>query len=282
MSSYANHQALAGLTLGKSTDYRDTYDASLLQGVPRSLNRDPLGLKADNLPFHGTDIWTLNELSWLNAKGLPQVAVGHVELDYTSVNLIESKSFKLYLNSFNQTRFNNWDEVRQTLERDLSTCAQGKISVALYRLDELEGQPIGHFNGTCIDDQDITIDNYEFTTDYLENATCGEKVVEETLVSHLLKSNCLITHQPDWGSIQIQYRGRQIDREKLLRYLVSFRHHNEFHEQCVERIFNDLLRFCQPEKLSVYARYTRRGGLDINPWRSNSDFVPSTTRLVRQ
>lgn len=152
MSSYANHQALAGLTLGKSTDYRDTYDASLLQGVPRSLNRDPLGLKADNLPFHGTDIWTLYELSPLNAKGLPQVAVGHVELDYTSVNLIESKSFKLYLNSFNQTRFNNWDEVRQTLERDLSTCAQGKISVALYRLDELEGQPIGHFNGTCIDD----------------------------------------------------------------------------------------------------------------------------------
>ena len=248
MSSYANHQALAGLTLGKSTDYRDTYDASLLQGVPRSLNRDPLGLKADNLPFHGTDIWTLYELSWLNAKGLPQLAVGHVELDYTSV----------------------------------STCAQGKVSVALYRLDELEGQPIGHFNGTCIDDQDITIDNYEFTTDYLENATSGEKVVEETLVSHLLKSNCLITHQPDWGSIQIQYRGRQIDREKLLRYLVSFRHHNEFHEQCVERIFNDLLRFCQPEKLSVYARYTRRGGLDINPWRSNSDFVPSTTRLVRQ
>lgn len=213
---------------------------------------------------------------------MPQVAVGHVELDYTSVNLIESKSFKLYLNSFNQTRFNNWDEVRQTLERDLSTCAQGKVSVALYRLDELEGQPIGHFNGTCIDDQDITIDNDEFTTDYLENATSGEKVVEETLVSHLLKSNCLITHQPDWGSIQIQYRGRQIDREKLLRYLVSFRHHNEFHEQCVERIFNDLLRFCQPEKLSVYARYTRRGGLDINPWRSNNDFVPSTTRLVRQ
>ena len=118
MSSYANHQALAGLTLGKSTDYRDTYDANLLQGVPRSLNRDPLGLKADNLPFHGTDIWTLYELSWLNAKGLPQVAVGHVELDYTSVNLIESKSFKLYLNSFNQTRFNNWDEVRQTLAEE--------------------------------------------------------------------------------------------------------------------------------------------------------------------
>lgn len=282
MSSYENHQALDGLTLGKSTDYRDLYDPSLLQGVPRSLNRDPLGLKADRLPFHGADIWTLYELSWLNARGLPQVAVGHVELDYTSVNLIESKSFKLYLNSFNQTRFDSWEAVQQTLENDLRACAKGDVTVALYRLDELEGQPVAHFHGACIDFQDIDIDNYQFTTDPLQSAASGEKVVEETLVSHLLKSNCLITHQPDWGSIQIQYRGRKIDREKLLRYLVSFRHHNEFHEQCVERIFNDLLRFCQPEKLSVYARYTRRGGLDINPWRSNTDFVPATGRLVRQ
>lgn len=138
MSSYENHQALDGLTLGKSTDYRDNYDASLLQGVPRSLNRDPLGLTADNLPFHGADIWTLYELSWLNSQGLPQVAVGHVELDYTSVNLIESKSFKLYLNSFNQTRFDTWETVRQTLERDLRACAQGNVSVRLHRLDELE------------------------------------------------------------------------------------------------------------------------------------------------
>ncbi|MFK3710238.1 MULTISPECIES: NADPH-dependent 7-cyano-7-deazaguanine reductase QueF [Leclercia] len=279
--SYENHDALSGLTLGKSTAYRDIYDASLLQGVPRSLNRDPLGLKADSLPFHGGDIWTLYELSWLNARGLPQVAVGHVELDYTSVNLVESKSFKLYLNSFNQTRFDSWEAVQRTLERDLSACAQGKVTVALYRIDELEGQPIAHFHGTCIDEQDIEIDNYQFDTAWLENAASG-KVVEETLVSHLLKSNCLITHQPDWGSVQIQYRGAKIDREKLLRYLVSFRNHNEFHEQCVERIFNDILHFCQPETLSVYARYTRRGGLDINPWRSNSDFVPAIGRLVRQ
>ena len=229
MSSYDNHQALAGLTLGKSTDYRDTYDASLLQGVPRSLNRDPLGLHADNLPFHGADIWTLYELSWLNGKGLPQV----------------------------------------------------EVKVSLYRLDELEGQPIAHLHGACIDDQDIEIDNYQFSADYLQGAASG-KIVEETLVSHLLKSNCLITHQPDWGSVQIQYRGAKIDREQLLRYLVSFRHHNEFHEQCVERIFNDILRFCQPESLSVYARYTRRGGLDINPWRSNGDFSPATGRLARQ
>ncbi|RDT51512.1 NADPH-dependent 7-cyano-7-deazaguanine reductase QueF [Escherichia coli] len=281
MSSYDNHQALSGLTLGKTTDYRDRYDASLLQGVPRSLNRDPLGLTAENLPFHGADIWTLYELSWLNANGLPQVAVGHVELNYASINLVESKSFKLYLNSFNQTRFASWDEVRETLERDLSACAQGEVSVALYRLDEIEGQPIAHFHGTCIDDQDIVIDNYDFDAALLTDAASG-KVVEETLVSHLLKSNCLITHQPDWGSVQIQYRGPKIDREKLLRYLVSFRHHNEFHEQCVERIFTDIQRFCQPESLSVYARYTRRGGLDINPWRTNTRFIPATGRLVRQ
>ena len=281
MSSYDNHQALSGLTLGKTTDYRDRYDASLLQGVPRSLNRDPLGLTAESLPFHGADIWTLYELSWLNARGLPQVAVGHVELNYASINLVESKSFKLYLNSFNQTRFASWEEVRETLERDLSACAQGEVSVALYRLDEIEGQPIAHFHGTCIDDQDIVIDNYDFDAALLTDAASG-KVVEETLVSHLLKSNCLITHQPDWGSVQIQYRGPKIDREKLLRYLVSFRHHNEFHEQCVERIFTDIQRFCQPESLSVYARYTRRGGLDINPWRTNTRFIPATGRLVRQ
>ncbi|EMM0381548.1 NADPH-dependent 7-cyano-7-deazaguanine reductase QueF [Pluralibacter gergoviae] len=281
MSSYENDRALSGLTLGKSTEYRDIYDASLLQPVPRSLNRDPLGIRADHLPFHGGDIWTLYELSWLNAKGLPQVAVGHVELSDTSVNLVESKSFKLYLNSFNQTRFASWDDVRSTLERDLRACAQGDVSVALYRLDEIEGQPVARFRGTCIDDQDIAIDSYAFSADHLAGAAGGD-VVEETLVSHLLKSNCLITHQPDWGSVQIQYRGPRIDREKLLRYLVSFRHHNEFHEQCVERIFCDIQRFCQPEALSVYARYTRRGGLDINPWRSNAEFTPATGRLVRQ
>jgi len=281
MSTHDQHQALHGLTLGKATEYHDRYDASLLQAVPRSMNREPLGLYPDNLPFSGADIWTLYELSWLNSKGVPQVAIGEVVLNANSLNLIESKSFKLYLNSFNQTPFADWGDVRQTLERDLSACAQGEVSVALFRLQEVEGQPIGHFDGSCIDEQDITIDSYQFNADYLSNATATE-VVEETLVSHLLKSNCLITNQPDWGSVQIRYRGPRIDREALLRYLVSFRHHNEFHEQCVERIFNDIQRFCQPETLSVYARYTRRGGLDINPWRTNSDFTPSHSRLVRQ
>ncbi|PKH19983.1 NADPH-dependent 7-cyano-7-deazaguanine reductase QueF [Enterobacterales bacterium CwR94] len=281
MSSYDNHQALSGLTLGKPTEYHDSYDASLLQAVPRALNREPLGLFPDNLPFQGADIWTLYELSWLNAKGVPQVAVGEVTLDAFSINLVESKSFKLYLNSFNQTRFADWGEVRTTLERDLSACAQGNVSVALYRLQEIEGQPIGRMQGECIDEQDIAIDNYQFDAQLLANAA-GSEVVEETLVSHILKSNCLITHQPDWGSVQISYRGPRLCREALLRYLVSFRHHNEFHEQCVERIFNDIQRFCQPESLSVYARYTRRGGLDINPWRSNTTFRPAHSRLVRQ
>ncbi|MCX8956857.1 NADPH-dependent 7-cyano-7-deazaguanine reductase QueF [Erwinia psidii] len=281
MSLKDTQQTLSGLTLGKPTEYHDIYQPSLLQAVPRSMNREPLGLFPQRLPFHGADIWTLYELSWLNAKGVPQVAVGEVTLDANSINLIESKSFKLYLNSFNQTRFADWDEVRHTLEQDLSHCAQGEVSVALFRLQEVEGQPIGHFSGECIDEQDIEIDSYEFSTTHLSQATQSE-VVEEQLVSHLLKSNCLITNQPDWGSVQISYRGPRIRHEALLRYLISFRHHNEFHEQCVERIFNDILRFCQPEKLSVYARYTRRGGLDINPWRSNGTFIPARSRLVRQ
>lgn len=281
MSSYQDHKALAELTLGKPTAYRDHYDVTLLQAVPRSMNREPLGLYPDSLPFHGADIWTLYELSWLNSNGLPQVAVGEISLNADSANLIESKSFKLYLNSFNQTLFADWESVRATLQRDLATCAQGDVSVTLYQLHEITHQPIADFLGECLDQQDIRIDSYEFSADYLQGATTANRV-EESLVSHLLKSNCLITHQPDWGSVQISYSGPQINREALLRYLVSFRHHNEFHEQCVERIFNDIMRFCQPETLSVYARYTRRGGLDINPWRSNTDFVPSTGRMARQ
>ncbi|MEL7627532.1 NADPH-dependent 7-cyano-7-deazaguanine reductase QueF [Pectobacterium aroidearum] len=282
MSVYDKHQALSGLTLGKPTPYHDRYDAALLQPVPRSLNRDPLGIHPDSLPFHGADIWTLYELSWLNNRGVPQVAVGEMHLNAESLNLIESKSFKLYLNSFNQTIFDSWESVRATLANDLAHCAQGDVSITLFKLSELKGQPLAGFTGECIDDQDIQIDSYDFNADYLATNEQDAPVVEETLVSHLLKSNCLITHQPDWGSVQIHYRGKRINREALLRYIVSFRHHNEFHEQCVERIFNDIMRYYQPEKLSVYARYTRRGGLDINPWRSNTAFNAPNGRLPRQ
>lgn len=282
MSHYDQHAALSTLTLGKSTPYHDRYDAALLQGVPRSLNREPLGISSAHLPFRGADIWTLYELSWLAPNGVPQVAIGEMRLNASSLNLIESKSFKLYLNSFNQTVFASWQSVRDTLTRDLSACAQGEVDIALFTLGEMEQQRLTGLQGDCIDSQDIRITDYRFNADYPASGCIDGPVVEETLVSHLLKSNCLITHQPDWGSVQIHYRGKRLNREALLRYIVSFRHHNEFHEQCVERIFNDLMRFCQPEKLCVYARYTRRGGLDINPWRSNYPYTAPTGRLPRQ
>ncbi|OAT34535.1 NADPH-dependent 7-cyano-7-deazaguanine reductase QueF [Proteus myxofaciens] len=281
MSLYQGDKSLEALSLGKKTEYHSEYDATLLQGVPRLLNRQTLALTNENLPFHGGDIWTMYELSWLNSKGLPQVAIGYIELDATTENLIESKSFKLYLNSFNQTRFESWEQVEKTLLNDLTACAKGKVNLSLYPLSHFTSQPIVDFEGECIDEQDINIDNYQFDAQWLNESTTDTQV-EETLVSHLLKSNCLITHQPDWGSVMIKYKGKKINREKLLRYLVSFRQHNEFHEQCIERIFHDIMQFCSPETLTVYARYTRRGGLDINPWRSNCEFAPETRRLARQ
>ncbi|MFV0575511.1 MAG: NADPH-dependent 7-cyano-7-deazaguanine reductase QueF [Vibrio sp.] len=282
-TKYANAKELQGLTLGQTTKYSNNYDPSLLQAVPRSLNRNDLGLTdSAALPFVGGDIWTLYELSWLNKNGLPQVAVGDVILPATSPNLIESKSFKLYLNSLNQTQFDNWEQVQQTIAQDLSACAGQPVEVNLRRLHEYTGQNIVTMQGECIDDQDIIISDYHFDDKYLINAA-GDNEVSECLHSHLLKSNCLITNQPDWGSVEIQYTGKQINREALLRYIVSFREHNEFHEQCVERIFCDIMKYCQPESLSVYARYTRRGGLDINPFRSTELSRPnSIDRMARQ
>ncbi len=276
---YENSPLLQGLTLGKSSDYISSYAPQLLQPVPRALNRDELGLTSQ-LPFAGEDLWNMYELSWLDSRGKPVVAVGETRVDAGSKNLIESKSFKLYLNSLNQTRFASFEQVEATLQQDLAHCAAGKVSVRLYTLDEADSQ-IYRLPGASIDDLEIDVDHYDFTPELLQAAASGEEV-EETLHSHLLKSNCLVTHQPDWGSVVIHYRGKQINREALLRYLISFRQHNEFHEQCVERIFMDLTRFCQPTHLSVYARYTRRGGLDINPFRSNWESDCANIRLVRQ
>ena len=274
-------KSLSALKLGQNTEYKSQYDASLLQPVPRRLNREGLGI-VEQQPFNqGADVWTCYELSWLNSNGLPQVAIADVEIDFKSENLIESKSFKLYLNSFNQTKFASIEEVEQTLTRDLRKCASGQVSVKIHKLADYTNQPIVNFSGECIDEQEIQIESYIFSNQHLENVA-EDEIVEETLVSHLLKSNCLITSQPDWGSVQIHYVGKRLNREKLLRYLVSFREHNEFHEQCVERIFTDLMQFAKPEKLTVYARYTRRGGLDINPFRSNFENLPENLRLARQ
>lgn len=276
---YAGASALQGLSLGQQSAYISQYAPELLQPVPRSLNRDDLGL-GETLPFQGCDVWTLYELSWLNAKGKPMVALGEVAVPATSPNLIESKSFKLYLNSFNQTRCDSLAAVQALLVKDLSACAGSEVSVTLFPLDQAPHQ-IAALPGECIDEQDIEIDGYEFDQTLLQGAA-GTDIVEETLHSHLLKSNCLVTRQPDWGSLVIHYRGPRLDREKLLRYLISFRQHNEFHEQCIERIFIDLKHFCGPSQLTVYARYTRRGGLDINPFRSDWERMPANLRLIRQ
>ncbi|MGF1775498.1 NADPH-dependent 7-cyano-7-deazaguanine reductase QueF [Vibrio nomapromontoriensis] len=281
MSKYSNAKELSGLTLGQKTDYANQYDPSLLQPVPRSLNRDDLEL-GNELPFKGCDIWTLYEISWLNSKGLPQVAIGEAYIPATSANLIESKSFKLYLNSYNQTRFASWDEVQHLIQSDLSNCAGEEVTLKLIPVKDYEQSVIVGMAGDCIDEQDIEINSYEFDANLLQHAT-SDVIVEEALHSHLLKSNCLITNQPDWGSVEIQYHGPKIDREALLRYLVSFREHNEFHEQCVERIYTDIMSYCRPSSLTVYARYTRRGGLDINPYRSSSQSSPEhNARMARQ
>ena len=274
-------KSLNALKLGQQTKYVEKYDRTLLQPVPRRLNRDQLNITATQPFTIGADIWTAYEISWLTPKGVPQVAIADVSIDFRSENLIESKSFKLYLNSFNQTAFADFADVQQTLQRDLQNCAQGEVNVRLNSLADYTAQPIVALSGDCIDAQDIEVRDYAFNATLLNQCT-GEHLVEETLVSHLLKSNCLITQQPDWGSLQIHYVGKQINREQLLRYIISFRQHNEFHEQCVERIFCDLMQYAKPEKLTVYARYTRRGGLDINPYRSNFEPLPQNLRLARQ
>lgn len=267
--------------LGARSDYPRRYDASLLFPIARSLGRAELGLAADaSLPFHGVDLWNAYELSWLDARGKPQVALGEFRVPADSPNLVESKSFKLYLNGFNQERVGDIDALRAMLVRDLSAATGAGVEVTLVPAEHFGAARISELDGECIDALDIALDDYgPPQPDYLRN---GSGHVEETLVSHLLKSNCPVTGQPDWASVQIRYAGAPIDREGLLRYLVSFRDHAGFHEQCVERIFTDITRRCAPQRLAVYARYTRRGGLDINPWRATTGDLPGNMRGARQ
>jgi len=271
----------ASLPLGKPTTYKSEYDAGLLCPIPRQLKRDELGLPKA-LPFHGVDIWNAYELSWRTPQGKPVVAMGEFRIPCESPHLVESKSIKLYLNSFNQTRFDDFEAVRALISKDLGGAAGAPVDVRLMGASEFAAASFATLPGTCIDDLDIEVDDYSLDANLLVGAADAGQRVNETLHSHLLKSNCLVTSQPDWGSVLIHYRGAKINREALLRYLISFRQHDEFHEQCVERIFNDLMRYCQPEKLTVYARYTRRGGLDINPYRSNFEYEVENLRLARQ
>jgi len=264
--------------LGKKSSYHSTYSPEILFPIPRKSKREEIGVP-EKLPFHGVDIWMGFELSWLNPKGKPKIGIAEFTFPCESRNIIESKSFKLYLNSFNQAKFESTEEVRILLEADLSQGVGADVLVRILEPDHFGHIPLGNFSGDCLDDLDIEVDRYEVDPGLLQ---VSSEIVEEKLYSHILKSNCLVTGQPDWGSVWIHYKGPKVDHGSLLRYLISFRQHNEFHEQCIERIFMDMMRQCGCEKLSVYGRYTRRGGLDINPFRSNFEKCPGNIRLARQ
>jgi 7-cyano-7-deazaguanine reductase len=273
--------------LGKPACYADQYDASLLYPIPRAPKRQELGL-AGALPFFGADLWTAYELSWLNPRGKPQIAIAHFTVPCETPNIVESKSFKLYLASFSNTVFDGIDAVRDRLRADLSEAVWrgagqfASIGVRLVTPDLFDQEPIHELDGLNLDRLDVECELYEPAPELL-TAAFDEPPVEEVLTSNLLKSNCLVTGQPDWGSVQIRYVGPAIEQAGLLRYIVSFRNHNEFHEQCVERIFMDVWRRCRPTKLAVYARYTRRGGLDINPLRTSHPMaIPANIRTARQ
>ena len=267
--------------LGKSSEYVSTYTPSLLFPIPRAPKWAELGLTAQSLPYTGVDYWNCYELSWLTVSGKPVVAVGEFAIPADSPNIIESKSFKLYLNSLNQTRFASRDELKELLVRDLSGAAGATVSVTLKTLGRVAEEGIAEPAGVCIDELDVEID--DFSQPRAERLRCNaDEVVEESFHSHLLKSNCPVTGQPDWGTLVVEYRGPKLDHAGFLAYLVSFRQHSDFHEQCVERIYLDLLDLLQPERLSVHARYVRRGGLDINPYRSNHAKSFDNRRLARQ
>jgi 7-cyano-7-deazaguanine reductase len=251
--------------LGKQVAYRDTYAPELLFPIARQGKRGELGLCSNNLPFVGEDLWNAYELSWLDLRGKPVVALARFRVPASSPNLIESKSLKLYLNAFNQERMSGADAVRAVIERDLSATAGEAVGVEILPLNAQLERRFDDPAGFCLDSLDIDIDTYRLCSDVLR--TGGERVTE-TLYSHLLKSNCPVTGQPDWGMLAVRYTGPAIDRAGLLRYIVSFRKHDEFHEQCVERVFCDILGRCAPTDLAVWAHYTRRGGLDINPFRA--------------
>jgi len=274
--------SLTGTVLGKPACYQTEYDPGLLFPIPRQNKRDEICL-GGALPFMGADIWNGYELSWLNMRGKPQIAIATFVVPADSPNIIESKSFKLYLNSFNQTHLQSHEELLARLRADLSQAAGAPVQVRLILPEDFAGLSMGELEGELLDRLDIGVDSYTPNPELL-TAQADAETVEQKLVSHLLKSNCLVTGQPDWASVQIHYVGAPIDEAGLLRYLIGFRTHNEFHEQCVERIFVDILRMCKPIKLSVYARYTRRGGLDINPWRTNfsTGGMPPNLRHARQ
>lgn len=267
--------------LGQVTVYPSQYSSQLLFPIGRGESRRSLDLVEASLPFSGGDLWTAYEISWLDLKGKPQVALAEFLIPADSKNIIESKSFKLYLNSFNQSRFESLDQVKALMQKDLSAAAAADVSIQFFALDQNPLATISQPDGINLDGLNVEIEHYHPQPDLLKNT---DKDVREKVYSNLLKTNCPVTSQPDWATVVIEYSGKQIDHQCLLAYLISFREHQDFHEHCVERIFCDLMERCKPQELLVYARYTRRGGLDINPYRStNKSFlIPKSQRLIRQ
>lgn len=264
--------------LGKKSEYDPHYNPDKLYPIPRKGKRDEIGVPS-KLPFYGMDIWNHYEVSWLNAKGKPMVALAEIQYNCDTPNIVESKSMKIYFNSFNNTSFMTPQAVQETIEKDIGERVGGAVTARIIPLSECDKR-IATLSGICLDNLDIECNTYMVDASLLKTE---ENTVEETLYSDLLKSNCLVTNQPDWASVQIIYKGKKINHESLLKYLVSYRNHNEFHEQCIERIFMDITRHCKPTDLTVYGRYTRRGGLDINPYRSSKPLSKAdNTRLSRQ
>ncbi|HBM15497.1 MAG TPA: NADPH-dependent 7-cyano-7-deazaguanine reductase QueF [Lentisphaeria bacterium] len=276
-------QTINNSLLGKSSDYSLRYEPGILFPVPRLESRKDLNCNLNPLPFTGYDIWSAYELSYLNIKGKPQCFLGFIIFPYNTENIIESKSLKLYLNSLSEKKFKNNKEFANLITKDLSNVSKGNVIIKIFTENDFISANIAKFEGTCLDVADIEFSDYKINKKLvcLEN----DNLTNETLYTNLFKSNCPVTGQPDWASVQVSYFGKTISRENLLRYLVSYRTHSAFHENCVENIFCDIMESCNPEKLTVYARFTRRGGLDINPIRTNDSerTLPCIkTRLFRQ
>lgn len=267
------------MPLGRETAYPHTYAPQALYPISRAENRAALGLSSD-APFHGVDIWNAWELTWLGKGGLPRVATADIVVPADSANIIESKSLKLYLNSFAMSEFASAADLQSVIEKDLSSCADCHVAVRVTSISASEARPVSRLAGTLLDTLDVRCSEWEVNAELLR--ADADVIVSEDVHTHLLRSLCPVTSQPDTGSLQISYRGPQIDHAALLRYVVSFREHQDFHESCVERIFMDLMAKCAPHELSVHARYQRRGGIDINPYRSTSRSLPRNLRLWRQ
>lgn len=269
---------MSNIELGKQAEYPEYYSPECLEPIPRSLSRAGLGLEAAALPFTGVDVWTGYEISWLDTAGKPQVAIGYFEFDAASHAIVESKSFKYYLNSFNQSAFESVAVVQRLMQQDLASASGGHVEVRLEPLS-VNSTLVGP-SGECIDD--LPLEEAVYTPEASLLQVSGESVEGDQLFSHLLKSNCPVTGQPDWATVWVAYSGKKILAQSLLAYVVSYRQHQDFHENCVEKIFTDIMAQCAPTDLSVYARYTRRGGLDINPFRTNCGAAVPSWRIVRQ